>query len=259
MWQSLRPLRTAGLQRPGISLYSYRPRAPTRRLAWQSLIAVSPIILNFHGVGLVPRNIDEGERNCWLEQDSFEAVLDLAREQSHVQLTFDDGNASDVEIVLPALLRRGMRAAFFLCSGRLDQPGFLSRKQVRELLSNGMPIGSHGVAHRSWRKLNPEQLSIELEGSRRVLETVCGIPVDTAACPFGAYDRTVLSGLRRAGYRSVFTSDGGASSENQWLRARTTVTRSMPSEKIQSLVRFGSTFWKQCSIDFRKLLKRLRG
>ena len=97
-------------------------------------MATALIILNFHGVGPISPNIGDGERNWWLEQNTFEAVLDLAREESHVQLTFDDGNASDFEIALPALLRRGMRAAFFLCSGRLDQPGFLSRKQVRELL-----------------------------------------------------------------------------------------------------------------------------
>lgn len=216
------------------------------------------IILNFHGIGPIRRNLDSGECNCWLEQDAFEEVLEVVRGQEDVRLTFDDGNVSDFEIALPALLRRRMRAAFFLCSGRLDQPGFLSCKHVRELLSSGMQIGSHGVAHRSWRKMNPEQLSIELEGSRRVLEEICGTSVDIAACPFGAYDRRVLKRLRKAGYQKVYTSDGGIASEKQWLRARTTVTRSMPLEKLERLVRYRSTFWEQLSIDFRKIIKRLR-
>jgi peptidoglycan/xylan/chitin deacetylase (PgdA/CDA1 family) len=216
------------------------------------------IILTFHGVGPVPRNVDEGERNCWLEQEHFEAVLDLARGQAHVELTFDDGNASDVEVVLPALLRRGLRATFFVCSARLDQPTFLSRDQVRELQSQGMRIGSHGVEHRSWRHLSHGQLEDELEGSRRALEAVCSAPVDAAACPFGAYDRHVLLGLRQAGYRFVYTSDGGSAAKDQSLQARTTITRSTPPADIQRLILRGTGAGEQWLIDLRKLLKRFR-
>lgn len=219
---------------------------------------MSLIILNFHGVGPVSRSIDEGERNCWLDQNSFEAVLDMVHDHPHVRLTVDDGNSSDFEIVLPALLRRGLQATFFICSGRLDQPTFLSRDQVRELRTRGMGIGSHGVAHLSWRHLSPARLCDELEGSRRVLENVCGLPINTAACPFGDYDRTVLNGLRRAGYRRVYTSDGGVASETHWLQARTTVTRSMTLGNIQRLVRRKTRVWEQLLIDVRKFFKRLR-
>ena len=216
------------------------------------------IILNFHGIGLIRRDLSDGDRNCWLDQSFLEAVLDLARGQAQVQLTFDDGNASDVELVLPALLRRGLSATFFVCSGRLDQPTFLSQAHIRELRAQGMTIGSHGVAHRPWRHLSPNQLADELEGSRKVLEEVCGLAVNTAACPFGAYDRAVLQGLRRAGYRFVYTSDGGAAAAGHWLQPRTTVTRSMPLNDVQRLIQHGTGTWEQTSIDVRKLYKRFR-
>lgn len=216
------------------------------------------IILNFHGVGPVPRSLDEGERECWLEQDAFEAVLDLARGQPHVRLTLDDGNASDCEIALPALRRRGLQATFFVCTGRLGQPTFLSPAQVRELLSQGMGIGSHGVAHVSWRRLSPQQLREEVAGSRRVLEELCGVPVDTAACPFGSYDRRVLEDLRQARYRAVYTSDCGSARETDWLRARNTVTRSTPLGDIAQLIRQGPGALQQSLINVRKLIKRLR-
>ncbi len=219
---------------------------------------MASIILNFHGVGPVVRDIDDGERNCWLDQDHFEAVLDLIRDQPQIRLTVDDGNASDFEQVLPALLRRGLRATFFICSGRLDQPTFLSRQQVRELLAAGMGVGSHGVAHRAWRQLAPSQLTDELEGSRKVLEQVCSRPVEAAACPFGAYDGAVLKGLRRAGYRSVFTSDGGDATESQWLQGRTTVRGSTTLVDIERLVHQGFGIMGQSLIDLRKLFKRLR-
>lgn len=216
------------------------------------------LILNFHGVGPVTRPMDQGELNCWLDQDFFEAVLDLARDHPQVGLTVDDGNVSDVTHILPALSKRGMRAVFFICSGRLGLPAFLKPTELRELLAEGMTIGSHGVDHRPWRGLSPEQLRVELETSRAVLEEVCGTSVDQAACPFGAYDRIVLGGLRRTGYRRVYTSDGGVSGEQNWIVPRTTVTRSMSLDEVRSLLVDGTGFLKQMSIRAKQLCKRLR-
>lgn len=216
------------------------------------------LTLNFHGVGPVPRPIDLGERNCWLDQDFFEAVLDRVAGHPQVRLTVDDGNSSDCESVLPALMRRGLRATFFLCSGRLNQPNFLTPEQVRELHSHGMGIGSHGVAHVPWRHLSPLQLRDEVEDSRHAINEFCGITVDSAACPFGSYDRTVLRALVRAGYRHVYTSDGGMASPGHCVQPRVTITRAMSIGEIQRLIENGPGVLKQLSINVRKLYKKLR-
>ena len=42
-------------------------------------------------------------REVWVGLASFLDVLDAAAERGDVTITFDDGNASDVEIALPAL------------------------------------------------------------------------------------------------------------------------------------------------------------
>jgi peptidoglycan/xylan/chitin deacetylase (PgdA/CDA1 family) len=63
----------------------------------------------------------------------------------------------------------------------------------------------------------------ELAESRRRLEDVVQRPVVEAACPFGAYDRRVLGGLRQAGYTHVYTSDRGTAWSNGWLQPRNTV------------------------------------
>jgi peptidoglycan/xylan/chitin deacetylase (PgdA/CDA1 family) len=219
---------------------------------------VHHVILNFHGVGPIPRSLEDAERNCWLEEDFFAAVLDLVRTSENVKLTFDDGNASDFEIVLPHLRRRGLPATFFVCSDRLDQPTFLSRAHVRQLRAEGRDVGSHGAEHLSWRNLSSGRLAVELENSRRVLDEVCRAPIDSAACPFGAYDRTVIHGLRRAGYNRVYTSDGGIAVAGGWLQARNTVTRSMTLDQVSRLIRLKSGGVAQGLINFRKLIKRLR-
>lgn len=219
---------------------------------------MSSLILNFHGIGPVTRNIDTGELNCWLDQDFFESVLDLVRGQSQVQLTFDDGNSSDLELALPALQKQGLKATFFICSGRLDQPTFLKPNQVLELQAADMEIGSHGIDHIPWRRTTEDQLHRELSHSKVTLEKVCGKSVQSAACPFGSYDRRVLNGLRHAGYQKVFTSDGGTASPRQWLQARTTITRSMSLDAIRHLVQKGPGIRTQTLINARKFIKRLR-
>ena len=95
----------------------------------------------FHGIGTPQRVLEPGEDSYWISRDTFLGVLDRVVDRDHVRLSFDDGNASDVEFALPALLERGLTATFFVVAGRLDQPGSLSRDDVRRLHDAGMTIG----------------------------------------------------------------------------------------------------------------------
>lgn len=185
-------------------------------------------------------------------------MLDLARCFDHVELTFDDGNISDFEIALPALQQRQLVATFFICSGRLHDPDYLDGQRVRELFANGMKIGSHGVAHKSWRGLDDSALDHELLSSRSVLENLVDSEVASAACPFGAYDRRVLKGLRRAKYHRIYTSDGGVSYVGHWLQARTTIGRHPDTAQLERFLRTGSGAFQQMLINTRKFIKRLR-
>jgi peptidoglycan/xylan/chitin deacetylase (PgdA/CDA1 family) len=181
------------------------------------------INLTFHGVGERERDAEPGEERTWLDLDCFNAVLDSVMHQPEVQLSFDDGNASDVIHGLPALLRRGLRANFFVVAGRLGAPEFLDDGGVRALADAGMTIGCHGMRHRPWRRLGDDALREELVDARKILEAVVGRPVTEAACPFGSYDRRVLGSLRRSGYRHVYTSDRGTSHPHAWLQPRNSV------------------------------------
>jgi peptidoglycan/xylan/chitin deacetylase (PgdA/CDA1 family) len=155
----------------------------------------------------------------------FLHALDTAAGRLDVQIAFDDGNASDVAVALPHLFERGLSATFFVVAGRIDQPGFLSSSDIRDLAAAGMQIGNHGMRHRPWRHLTAAELDEELIVARRSIEQVVGAPVTHAAVPFGAYDRHVLGALRRAGYDRVFTSDGGRARRESWLQQRTSLRK----------------------------------
>jgi peptidoglycan/xylan/chitin deacetylase (PgdA/CDA1 family) len=181
------------------------------------------INLTFHGVGDPERRLDPGEQDVWVTREQFLWLLDCAAARDGVVITFDDGNASDLEHALPALRERGLRATFFVVAGRLATPGFLDASGVRALTAAGMEIGCHGMRHRSWRGLDDRALDEELVEARQILERVAGQPVTRAACPFGSYDRRVLRKLRGHGYRHVYTSDGGTARSEDFLQARHSV------------------------------------
>ncbi|HET6953723.1 MAG TPA: polysaccharide deacetylase family protein [Acidimicrobiales bacterium] len=177
----------------------------------------------FHGIGIPGRALEPGEDAYWVTEDAFGDILDLLAAHPEVRISFDDGNASDVAIGLPALLARGLRASFFLLAGRVDQPGSVGAAGVRALVEAGMAVGSHGMDHRPWAGLTGPDRDVELRVARERLSACAGVPVDTAACPLGRYDRAVLADLRSLGYRTVYTSDRRRSRAGDWLQHRYSV------------------------------------
>jgi peptidoglycan/xylan/chitin deacetylase (PgdA/CDA1 family) len=181
----------------------------------------SPVVnLCFHGIGTPGRELEPNEHLCWVTVEQFEEMLAVVAAYPSLRLTFDDGNASDVAVALPALLRGGLRGEFFVLAGRLGQPGSLDTDDVRTLAEAGMIVGSHGMRHRAWRLLDTPALEDEMVTAAAVLAEATGRPVRHAACPFGAYDRTVLRELRRRGYTRVYTVDGGPARPDRWLQSR---------------------------------------
>ncbi|HEY3946773.1 MAG TPA: polysaccharide deacetylase family protein [Solirubrobacteraceae bacterium] len=193
------------------------------------------INLTFHGIGEPGRQLDPGERDVWVSREQFRSVLDCVVGRPDVMITFDDGNASDLRIALPALRDRRLTATFFVIAGRLGKPRFLDEAGVRALAAAGMEIGCHGMHHRRWRRLDQSALREELVEAKAILEQTAEQPVTLAACPFGSYDRNVLRALSRYGYRHVFTSDGGRARPGDFLQARNSVRPEHGSGLLEQL------------------------
>jgi peptidoglycan/xylan/chitin deacetylase (PgdA/CDA1 family) len=216
------------------------------------------LILTFHGIGPTVRQLDPGEDQVWLSCDAFKRILDAVAGQPRVEITFDDGNASDLEHAVPALRERGLRATFFVLAGRLDEPGALGPADLRQMVREGMEIGSHGMGHSPWRRLDEREASEEIVLPKARLEALVGKPITQAACPFGAYDRRTLALARAAGFEALFTSDGGVARRGQWLRTRNTIHVDDSPATVRQLLRmrpFDLPEWKRRAKTF---VKRLR-
>ena len=115
----------------------------------------------------------------WLSRETFASLLQaivVTGEGSNlpVGITLNDGNESDALIALPESAKRNLKAIFFVVGGRIGSPHYLDRAALRDLVSAGMEIGSHGMHHCDWRKLDSMMLNVEIDAARRRIEDLCG-------------------------------------------------------------------------------------
>jgi N-acetylglucosaminyl-diphospho-decaprenol L-rhamnosyltransferase len=185
------------------------------------------LVLNLHGIGTPPGGLDNNNSRYWLTRQAFTTLLEsvmVARAKSKIPIfiTFDDGNASDAVIALPELAKRGLKAAFFICANRIGTAHYLDRVAIADLVAAGMEIGTHGMDHRDWARLDETMLNVEVSVARQRIEDVCGMAVTKAAIPFGSYNRRVLKRLRRDRFECVYTSDNALARSGAWLKPRAT-------------------------------------
>jgi len=214
--------------------------------------------INFHGIGEPGRALDPGEARYWVTVDVFHGILDAVVGRPDVRITFDDGNASDIEIGLPALLERNLVGSFFVVAGRIGSPGSLDADAVRELSRHGMTIGTHGMDHRPWRKLSPPERERELIEARACIAEVVGRPVDEAAMPMGIYDRRLLADLKRLDYKVVHTTDRMPGTEGSWLQPRFSILADDTVESVQGGALTDLPRLRRAWMAAKSSLKRLR-
>jgi peptidoglycan/xylan/chitin deacetylase (PgdA/CDA1 family) len=216
------------------------------------------IALCFHGIGPRLRTLQSDEAGYWLSEEQFLRILDEVAEWPQVELSFDDGNASDVAIGLPALRQRGLVAVFYALAGRVDQPGSLTTAELREIVAADMEVGTHGWHHVPWTDLDDAAARLEILDSRLQLSEAAGHEITRAALPLGRYNRRVLARLHQAGYQSVSTSDRALARPGQWLRPRFSVHADDTPESIRETVAAATRSWARYVRSTKSAVKRLR-
>ncbi len=185
-----------------------------------------PAILMYHSVApyqedpyLVTVSPERFDRQMqWLRRRGLRGVSmrDLLAGQANgsrrglVGLTFDDGYADFATYAVPVLRSYGFTATVFPIAGLLggdnswDAKGprkpLMTAGQLREVASEGMEIGSHGLRHVSLVSVASEALAAETEESRRLLQELSGQDIGGFCYPYGHIDGRVVDQVRAAGY-----------------------------------------------------------
>lgn len=139
-----------------------------------------------------------------------------ARTQKPFLMTFDDGYEELYTVLWPLLKKYNAKAAVFLISGFIGNPGYLNKAQILEMQESGLvSFGSHGMNHLRLRNLPEADIRRELTQSKTDLEALLGRPVTAFCYPFGAggFDKRVRPLVFEAGYAFDFSTRKGI---NPW-------------------------------------------
>ena len=130
-------------------------------------------------------------------------------------LTFDDGFASDYDVVYLLLQKLKLRATFFPVVNDIGKPGKLSHEQIKIMSQDDRcSFGSHTLSHKRLMLLDDKDLEKEVAMSRQILEKILGKEVKTLAYPYGFWSESAKRALREAGYEMAFTVVSGFNDKN---------------------------------------------
>lgn len=127
-----------------------------------------------------------------------------------IVITFDDGDFSFGKSAVPVMEKYQFPVAMFLISDFI-KTGDYGSMNIETILSlqkknSWVNFQSHSKTHPHLKEMSADQIKIEMEDSKKDLESFLGKPVDYLAFPFGELDERSLKAARLAGYKMGFTT-----------------------------------------------------
>ncbi len=118
-----------------------------------------------------------------------------------VSLTFDDSNADQ----LPAaqyMTSKGMKGTFFMNSGFIGAPNYLTLANVQSMVAAGHEIAGHTISHPDLAALSIDEATRQICNDR-VNWANWGIPVANFAYPFASSTTAVETAVKNCGENSA--------------------------------------------------------
>lgn len=125
-----------------------------------------------------------------------------------VIITFDDGYQDVFTHALPILKELDYTATVFVIGRQIGIKGYLSARNLEELVEQGWQVGNHTYNHHSLRSPGID-LTLELETARQDLEDALGVPVSYFSFPYGLTSQYVTRQVEEAGYLAAVGLGGG--------------------------------------------------
>lgn len=134
-------------------------------------------------------------------EEYIKAVKSNAKiDRKTVVLTFDDGYRNNFTAALPILKKFNFPATIFIQVDGIGRDDYMSEDEIRELLRNGIKIGSHTMHHGFLPNLSPELKEMEIKLSKERLESMFNIPISVFSYPGGGFDEEARKMVIDAGY-----------------------------------------------------------
>lgn len=130
------------------------------------------------------------------EPSAFRTISSGQADEKRIALTFDDGpHFTLTPKVLDVLLRRGVKATFFVLGERVKfHPRIVSR-----IVAEGHEIGNHTYSHHSLASLSTEEIDHEISETQSLIKQATGFEPRLFRPPYGEF---------RSNAKPVFTKYG---------------------------------------------------
>ncbi|WP_066519645.1 polysaccharide deacetylase family protein [Curtobacterium ammoniigenes] len=118
-----------------------------------------------------------------------------------VSLTFDDGDAEQMQAAA-VLQQYGFTGTFFIITGYVGAPGYVTRDNIATLAAAGNEIGGHTVTHPDMPLLSAAEQQRQVCQSRATLAS-WGYQTRSFAYPFADANRASENAVRNCGFNSA--------------------------------------------------------
>lgn len=184
------------------------------------------IILLYHSVGNTPWALSKNkfdEQINWLCDNCkvlslYDLISEKPSKEIQVSISFDDGYACLYDYALPIFSDKKITGTIFINTGWISDNSKLRNKsigvlghypnetflvwnEICDFYNENWEIGSHGVNHLDFTKLDNQRMELELSLSKKHIEERLKCPCLYFAYPWGRYSRQVKHEVSKAGYR----------------------------------------------------------
>lgn len=119
-------------------------------------------------------------------------VIFLEEKKPVISITFDDGISTIYDHALPYMQEKNMVGTIFVNTETIDTVGHMTTPNLKEFVSLGWEVGSHGHTHSDMTTLTQEQLVYDLSLSVQNITDMTGIQPKTFATPYGSFNDDVI-------------------------------------------------------------------
>ena len=164
-------------------------------------------------------------------KEGFQIVPRITKDEGEVALLFDDGFRGIYD-VRQLFYDRHICPTVFLAVELIGQEGYLTKKEILELQSNGFIFECHGWSHQDLTGFSDDELVRELKHSKEMLSELLGKEVTEICLPIGYYSDHLLEQIKKYGYKTVYSSVPGNYNElvADMMRPRHLLQHASPCE-----------------------------
>lgn len=143
-----------------------------------------------------------------IREQGFEIVDEISQPQNQIMITFDDG-FSGVFKNRQFFIEENIKPTIFIISESIGKQNFLTEAEILLLKGKGFRFQSHTHTHPDLNLLTVEQLELEFETSKKILENLLSTSVDEICFPKGFFNNKVVDCAKKVGYTKLFASIPG--------------------------------------------------